>query len=78
MNETKSIAPEDDVQFADAITDEALEAAARPEAGLGRAFTVAYCTGQAECPFWAASIDWNEAKTPGGRSLIAATRISSA
>jgi hypothetical protein len=51
MNETKSIAPEDDVQFADAITDEALEAAARPEAGLGRAFTVAYCTGQAECPF---------------------------
>ena len=50
MNEPEAINLADDIEFVDAITDEALEAAGGA-AGLGPALTVAFCTGQAECPF---------------------------
>jgi hypothetical protein len=37
--------------FVEEIGDEALERAACAEAGNARAFTVAFCTAQAECPY---------------------------
>jgi hypothetical protein len=51
MNEAKSIDLDDSDQCVDAIADEALERAACTEAGYARAFTVAFCTAQAECPY---------------------------
>jgi hypothetical protein len=41
---------EDEILMRD-VPDEALEAAACPGQGNGGAYTVAFCTGQLECPF---------------------------
>ena len=51
MQATTSSDLDDSAMFVEEIADEALERAACAEAGYARAFTVAFCTGQAECPF---------------------------
>ena len=51
MQETKSSDWNESDNFVDGITDEALERAACADPANARAFTVAYCTGQMECPF---------------------------
>jgi len=48
--QTTSIRNDDDILMRN-IPDEALEAAAYAGQGNGGAYTIAFCTGQADCPF---------------------------
>jgi len=53
MNEVKRVDLNDNDKdiFIDEIPDEALELAACAGPENGGAYTIAFCTGQAECPF---------------------------
>lgn len=51
MNEIRSVDLNEQDVFVNDIPDEALELAGCGGPENGRAYTVAFCTGQAECPF---------------------------
>lgn len=51
MDDVKSIDLDEKDLFIHDVPDEALEAAAFCGPHCGRAFTVAFCTGNLECPF---------------------------
>lgn len=51
MQETKSSDRNESDNLIDMITDETLERAACADPANARAFTIAYCTGQLDCPF---------------------------
>ncbi len=51
MAEANDVEQNDDEILMRNVTDEALEAAACAGQGNGGAYTVAFCTGQADCPF---------------------------
>lgn len=51
MTETNEADRNDDDILIGNIPDEALEAAAYTGQGNGGAYTVAFCTGQTDCPF---------------------------
>jgi hypothetical protein len=51
MTEANDVDRTDDEILMRNVADEALEAAAHAGQGNGAAYTVAFCTGQADCPF---------------------------
>lgn len=51
MTEANDVDRNDDEILISSVSDEALEAAAYAGQGIGGAYTVAFCTGQADCPF---------------------------
>ena len=51
MNEAKDVDLNDEESLIHNVSDEALEVAAQAGRGNGGAYTVAFCTGQANCPF---------------------------
>jgi hypothetical protein len=51
MSEAKDVDRDDGEILISNVSDEALEAAAYAGQCNGGAYTVAFCTGQAECPF---------------------------
>jgi hypothetical protein len=51
MEDSKRIDPKDESIFITEVSDETLEAAACSGPQNGNYFTIAMCTGQAECPF---------------------------
>jgi len=51
MNEKTGLGPDELELLINEMSDETLEAAACLGPQNGRSFTIAICTGQAECPF---------------------------
>jgi len=51
MNEKTGLGPDELELLINEMSDETLEAAACLGPQNGRSFTIAMCTGQAECPF---------------------------
>jgi len=51
MEDSKTISQDDESILISEVSDETLETAACSGPQNGRFFTIAMCTGQAECPF---------------------------